>query len=385
MLVVSIAVLLASSTWFAGTAVARTLSGEWDLDPSAAAWLTSATQWGFIFGTLLYSLTNLADRFNPRRVFFVSAALGAVFNLGFAWLSDGLWGALAFRFLTGVTLAGVYPVGMKIIASWFREGLGWRLGVMVGCLTLGTAFPYGVAALDLAIEWRGLATIASVAAVAGGLLIVVAVGDGPYLRGKAKLDFRMAFRVFRHAPFRNTALGYFGHMWELYALWALTGFYVAASVGNDPAWSTRVPLFAFATVGMGAIGCVGGGMLSQRVGERRVALVSLGVSGVACAVSGLAFDLPPTLLLVFLLVWGTFVVSDSPQFSALAALHCPREYTGTALTIQNGIGFLVTTVSIQLLPELAEVVGWQWALSALAIGPLFGAFFTSRVPQTAEA
>jgi MFS family permease len=380
LVVVSLAVLLASATWFSGTAAARSLAELWALDPADAAWLTNATQSGFIVGTLLYALTNLADRHDARRVFFVSAGLGAVFNLGFAWLADGLASALPFRFLTGVTLAGVYPVGMKIIASRYREDPGWRLGVMVGCLTLGTAFPYGIDALGLDLEWRGLATVASVAALGGGALILLGVSEDTGPGTRARLDLRMMVNVFRHAPFRNTAFGYFGHMWELYALWAFAGFFVAHSVGDDPTWSARVPLFAFATVAMGAVGCVVGGWVSRRTSERGVAIVSMLVSMCMCLLSGLFFDMPPPWLLAFLLVWGFFVVSDSPQLSALAALNAPPGYTATALTIHNGAGFLVTTIAIQVVPLIAAAVGWQWAFTGLAIGPAIGAVFTFLVP-----
>ena len=382
LIVVSLGVLLATSTWFSGTAAARELAQIWSLSPTEAARLTSATQWGFILGTLIYALANLADRFDARSVFCLSALAGAACNLGFAYLSTGLWSALAFRVATGLTLAGVYPVGMKLIASWYRSGLGWRLGLMVGCLTLGTAFPYGVAALDLALDWRALASVASLAAAIGGLLVRFGCAEGPLLRARAKLDLRMIGRVFRHPPFRATAFGYFGHMWELYALWSMSALWLDARLTSaGPAWADRVPILAFATVAVGALGCIGGGLISRRVGEQRVALVALVGSGLACAVSGLAFELPPAVLLAFLLVWGLLVVADSPQFSALAARHAPPEYTGTALTIQNGLGFLLTTVSIQLVPRFADWVGWRWAMTILVLGPWVGAYFTMRVAK----
>jgi MFS family permease len=383
-LVVSLAVLLATSTWFSGTAAARELIGLWSLSPTQGARLTSATQWGFIVGTLLYAASNLADRFDARRVFCVSAIAGALCNLGFAWLSDGLGPALGFRFATGLTLAGVYPVGMKLIASWYREGLGWRLGVMVGCLTLGTAFPYGVVALGSSLDWRALASIASLAALLGGLLVAFGCAEGPLLRTRAKLDLRVIGRVFRHPPFRATAFGYFGHMWELYAFWSLAGMWldVRFRQGDALAWVEWVPLLAFAIVAVGAIGCIGGGFLSRKIGERKVALFALLGSGCACLLSGFAYRLPPGAVLAFVLVWGVLVVADSPQFSALAARHAPPEYTGTALTVQNGLGFLITTVSIQLLPRAAELVTWQWVLALLAIGPAIGVLFTARVPSS---
>jgi MFS family permease len=381
-LVISLAVLLATSTWFSGTAAARELVGLWSLSPTQGARLTSATQWGFIVGTLIYAATNLADRFDARGVFCMSAIAGALCNLGFAWLSDGLAAALGFRFATGVALAGVYPVGMKLIASWYREGLGWRLGVMVGCLTLGTAFPYGVTALQLGLDWRALASVASLAAVVGGLLVAFGCGEGPLLRARAKLDLRMIGRVFRHRPFRATAFGYFGHMWELYAFWSLASLWLDARFEHTDAWAEHVPLLTFAIVGVGALGCIGGGLLSRRIGERKVALFALSGSGVACLLSGFAYRLPPAALLTFLLVWGVLVVADSPQFSALAARHAPAEYIGTALTVQNGLGFLITTISIQLLPRVAEIVAWQWALTMLAIGPIVGVVFITRADLT---
>ena len=381
LVVVSAAVLLVSGTWFSGTAAIPALRREWGLGDAQAAWLTIGVQLGFISGTLLYAALNLADVFDARAVFLVSSLLCATFNGAFAWLAHGLPGGVLLRFLTGLTLAGVYPVGMKIIASWFRSGLGWRLGVMVGALVLGTSSPYLIQALGAGWSWRALTSFGSLSAIAGGALVAAALGEGPYLPARARFDPTALVRIFRHAAFRHSAFGYFGHMWELYAFWSLLGFYLGASFAERGAvWTRGIPLVAFATVAMGAIGCVAGGWISRRVGERDVALVSLIVSGTLCALSGFAFALPPAALVLYLLVWGAFVVSDSPQFSALAARHCPPAYTGTALTVQNGIGFAVTVVSIQLLPLLAARLGWRWVFVFLAIGPAFGAFFVSRLP-----
>lgn len=377
---VSFAVLLASSTWFSGTAAVPSLRQAWGLGEGESAWLTISVQLGFITGTFLYSVLNLSDRFNARRVFFTSALLGAGFNLGFAWLADGLAAGVALRFLTGVTLAGVYPVAMKIVAMWFRSGLGWRLGVLVGALTLGTASPYLIRAVGARLDWRALVATASLSAVAGGALMLLGVGDGPFLKTRARFDYSMAFKVFRHRQFRYTAFGYFGHMWELYAFWSLSAFYLGARFQEEASdWPGLIPALAFLTIGVGALGCAGGGWVSRSAGERKVALVSLVVSAACCALSGLAFSLPAAPLMVFILVWGVFVVSDSPQFSALAAKHAPSEYTGTALTIQNGIGFAITTVSIQLLPLVARSVGWRWAFTFLAVGPVVGAYFMMRL------
>ena len=379
--IVSLGVLLASSTWFTGTAAARELIEAWSLTSGEAALLTNATQVGFILGTLIYALGNLADRFEARRVFAWSALAGAAFNLGFAWWADGLPVALGFRLLTGISLAGVYPVGMKIVASWFAEGLGWRLGVLVGCLTLGTAFPYAITALELGFDWRTLASVASIAAMIAALLVRFAIAEGPLLRGRARLDLRVAFAVFRHPPFRATAFGYFGHMWELYALWSLSSFWLLDCLRDDSTWTARIPWLAFATVAIGALGCVVGGLLSRRIGERDVALIALLGSAAMGLGSGFAASLPGPWLLGYLLIWGLLVVADSPQFSALAARHAPPEYTGTALTVQNGLGFLVTVLAIQTLPWLAGQLGWRWILTLLAIGPLLGAWSLRRLPR----
>jgi MFS family permease len=288
--------------------------------------------------------------------------------------------ALAFRFLTGLTLAGVYPVGMKIVASWFRVGLGWRLGVMVGALNVGTASPYLVQAIGAGFPWRLLTGLASLAAVVGGMVVLLAIPDGPHLPGRARFDARVMLRVFRHPPFRYTAFGYFGHMWELYAFWSLVTFYLAARFEQEGQPGARsLPWIAFSVVAIGGVGCVIGGWVSRWVGERRVALAALLASGTLCAASGLAFRLPLALLVAYLLAWGFFVVPDSPQFSALAARHCPPEYTGTALTVQNGIGFAVTVVSIQITPWMAAALGWRWAFTFLTLGPLAGAWCMVRL------
>ena len=383
-MLVSLSVLLASATWFSGTAAAPTLRLEWRLSDTESAWLTIAVQAGFIVGTFLYASINVADRFNARRVFCASALMGAAFNAAFSGIAGGLGAGVVLRFLTGLTLAGVYPVGMKIVASWFREGLGSRLGILVGALTVGTASPYLIQALGAGFNWRTLSGVASLSAVAGGGLVLLAVNDGPYLKARARFDFRMLLKVFQHRPFRYTAFGYFGHMWELYAFWSLASFYLSARfVGREPGWAGHLPLLSFLTVGIGAVGCAVGGWVSRWAGERRVALVSLIVSASCCAMSGFAFQLPPAALLLFLLLWGVFVVADSPQFSALAARYCPRDYTGTALTVQNGLGFAVTVLSIQLLPLIAGAVGWRWAFVFLSIGPIVGAVFMWRLGRVA--
>jgi len=380
LLFVSLAVFLASSTWFSGTAAAPVLKQIWGLDDVRSSWLTISVQLGFIFGTFFYALLNLADIFKSRKVFFVSALLGALFNAGFALIPGDFGAALALRFLTGVTLAGVYPVGMKIVAQWFRTNLGWRLGVMVGALTLGTAVPYLVFAVGARFDWRLLLLTASALAVLGGLLILFGIPDGPHLKETPGFDVRAAFRIFRFRTFRLQAFGYFGHMWELYAFWSLVSCYLAASFSkNSPQFMAFVPLASFLAIGIGIFGCILGGWMSRYVGERKVALASLIASTIFCGLSGFLFRLPPGLLIAAVLLWGLVVISDSPQFSALAALSCPPAYTGTALTIQNGLGFGITVVSIQLVAWLSGRLGWQWAFVFLGVGPLLGAVSMAKL------
>jgi MFS family permease len=377
--VVSLAVLLSSSTWLAGSAAVPALRAEWSLTDSEGAWLTIAVQLGFIAGTLLFAIFNVADLHSARAVFAASALAGSLVNLGFAWASTGLFSALVFRFLTGLTLAGVYPVGMKIVATWFRGGLGRHLGVLVGALTLGTGAPYLIRALGAGTGWRTLSSVASILSALGAALVALLVADGPFTRPPARFDPAAALRLFRDRRFRWNAFGYFGHMWELYAMWSLIAFYLAARLSPEAEPSGPAALGAFFLVAVGALGCVLGGWVSIRVGERRVALVSMLVSGAACALSGLAFRLPLPALAVFLFLWGFFVIADSPQFSALAARYAPPEYVATALTLQNGLGFLVTVASLQVLPLVAAEIGWPWAFTVLAPGPLIGAFYMWRL------
>jgi len=385
LVLVSTAVLLASSTWFSGTAAAPDLIHSWRLNSTESAWLTISVQLGFITGTFLYAFFNLADVFNPRRVFFVSALLGAAFNGAFAFLSQGILAALLFRALTGVTLAGIYPVGMKLVASWFRSHLGWRLGILVGALTLGTAFPYLIQTVGSQFSWRTLAGTASVLALGGGCLVLMALSDGPFLKDRAPFDTRMLWRVFAHLPFRKTAFGYFGHMWELYAFWSMIIFYLGSRFqSDDPSASRGLSWLAFLIIGTGSLGCILGGWVSRRIGEKKVAKFSLMVSCILCFTSGILYELNPGLLVAVLLIWGFFVVSDSPQFSALAVRYCPPQYTGTALTVQNGFGFIITVISIQLTPWMADILGWKWALTFLGLGPLIGLYFIQQLPENGD-
>lgn len=374
--VVALSQLLILSLWFSGTAVAPDLRVAWSLSEAEAAALTWAVQVGFVAGTLVLAGLNVADRVPPPRLILVAALAGAGANVLLVIWSGHPLGAVGLRFLTGAALAGVYPVAMKLLASWYaRPGLS--LGVMVGALTLGSGTPHLVRAFGP--PWQAVVLVSSVLAVLGGVLVARFTSPGPLLPARSPFDPRAFLRAFRIPDFRRSALGYFGHMWELYAFWGLLPLFLAAR-GLAPAQAAALTFAAFLA---GAAGSAWGGFLSRRVGEARVACGALVLSGLACLLSPWAFVAPLWLLVPFLLAWGAAVIADSAQFSALSARASPRAYVGTALTMQNAVGFAVTFVSVALLPPLAAWAGWRWAFLALAPGALLGAWAVAPLARRA--
>lgn len=363
-----------TSLWFAGNAVMGDLVTAYGLSEGAVAHLTSAVQFGFITGTLLFALLTIADRFPPARVFFFCAIAGAISNYGLTYDGNSSSSLLAIRFATGFFLAGIYPVGMKIAADYFQAGLGKSLGYLVGALVLGTAFPHLLKAAGTSLEWRSVILFTSLIAALGGLAMLLLVGDGPYRKPGQKLDFAAAFRVFRIPEFRAAAFGYFGHMWELYAFWAFVPLalqYYATTHGLPANWS--VSLLSFLIIGVGSLGCVAAGYLSIRFGAKKVAATALAGSGVMCLLAPLLFAVPMDLLFVLsLLIWGFLVVADSPLFSTIVANSVPAESKGSALTIVNCIGFAITIVSIQFLGSLSKQILLPLCFLILSIGPAFG-------------
>lgn len=368
---VVLAQLMGSSPWFSGSAAMPSLINEWGLAPTDAGLVLSAVQLGFILGTLVFALTNLSDIFPASKVFLICAFLGGAMNLLFAYTASDLSLALVYRFITGVAMAGVYPVGMKVVVSWSPKGVGNALGWLVGALVLGSASPYLIRAVGHELPWQTAMAFGALPTFAAGLLVAW-IGDGPHLKPAPAVNFSMIFRVFSIGGYRRAALGYFGHMWELYAFYALTPLMVVAALkALNLETGFQVSLWAFLIMGAGAAGCVGGGLLSRFTGSSPVAAVSLAISGVLCVLAPFLLGFSPVLFLGALVVWGFFVVSDSPQFSALSAEACPPEYVGTALTIQNSIGFALTIFSIEWVIRLWDTWGVEvtWLL---APGPLLG-------------
>lgn len=360
-----------TSLWFAGNAVLGDLQQQWGLGSDAVGYVTSAVQLGFIIGTLTFAFFAISDRYSPRKIFFACSLLGAASNLGIYFLADGFGPLLAFRFMTGFFLAGIYPVGMKIAAGWYQRDLGNAIGFLVGALVLGTAFPHLLKGLGQTVPWEVVTIVVSATAASGGLLMLLLVPDGPYLGKGAKFDPHALAVIFRSPLFRASAFGYFGHMWELYAFWAFVPVVLAGHLAYADA-TLNVSFWAFCVIAGGAIGCVGGGLISLKAGSARVAFAQLATSGICCVLSPLVFFAPTPVFLAFLLLWGITVVGDSPQFSALNAQNAPKQLVGSALTIANCIGFSITIVSIQLLNYLAGSVSAAYLYLPLAIGPAIG-------------
>ena len=361
------------SLWFSGNAVMGNLTETFHLGAGAMGHLTSAVQFGFIIGTLLFALLTIADRYSPSKVFFFSAILAASFNLGTILSFNSFASLLGFRFLTGFFLAGIYPVGMKIAADYYQKGLGKSLGFIVGALVVGTAFPHLLKGITSDLPWRYVLIFTSSIAVIGGLLILLFVPDGPHRKQSQKPDVMAIFKVFKNQKFRAAAFGYFGHMWEVYAFWAFVPIILATYVNLHPETELNIPFWSFLIIGLGGPACVIGGYVSQSFGTKKTAAWALFLSGLCCLVSPLIINMNSDLLLMaFLIFWGMVVIADSPLFSTLVAQNTEPETKGTALTIVNSIGFATTIISIQLLNLLQEEIDPSYIYLVLVLGPVMG-------------
>jgi MFS family permease len=367
----ALAEFLAMSTWFSASAVVLELRGLWDLSAGTSSLLTIAVQVGFVAGALLSAALSLADRFRPRRIMAIGALGAAAANAGLL-LAPSAGVAIWLRLLTGVFLAGVYPPALKAMASWFRAGRGLALGVMVGALTLGSASPQLVRALG-GLDWRTVVVVTSVATLVGGLLALL-VPDGPFPFPRAAFRPREALQAVRDRRVRLVTYGYLGHMWELYAMWAWIAAFLTSSFAHSATGrpATSAALAAFAAIGIGALGCVVGGVLADRRSRTWLTSVAMTASGTSAAVIGFVWGGPPLLVVLVALFWGFWVIADSAQFSTLATEVADQRYVGTVVTLQLALGFLLTVPTIWLVPVLVEAVGWRWAFLCLTPGPLLG-------------
>jgi MFS family permease len=384
----SLAELGALSLWFSAAAVLPSLSREWQLGDGGRAGLTVAVQAGFIVGTFASALANLPDIVAPRLLMLWSAVAGAVLNVALALWVESLTPALVLRFATGLCMAGAYPPAMKIVATWFRSGRGLAIGILIGALTLGSAVPHFFRSLS-DLPWRGTLLAASALSLLAALLLWLCVTEGPDRFPSARFDLHMAGAVFRERGPRLACFGYFGHMWELYSMWAWLGLFLSASLearGGGSYLGLNAPAATFVTMGLGgALGCYAGGVLADRWGRTTLTMTAMALSGLSAATIGLTFGGPPTLTLLLALLWGITVIADSAQFStAVTELSSPA-YVGTALTAQTCVGFSLTIVSIWLIPPVVRLVGWHWAFALLAPGPALGVLAMARLRAAPEA
>src|ERR1700761_1625712 len=373
----SLAQLLGFVLVFAGTAVIPQITTLWHSGLALASWLTIAVQIGFSLGAITFALFNIPDVFSPIKVLVVSAVAAAAANAAFAFVAADPLPAILLRGATGFFLAGVYPVGMKIIAGWFQRGRGLALGVMIGALTVGSALPHAVNALGR-VPWQGVVLLGSAQALLGALVVALGVREGPYAMPKSVFDPAQILEIVRNRPLRLANLGYLGHMWELYSMWGWIAVIFSVSAG----WSrSKFEAMAALAIAVGAVGCIWAGVASDklqdqaanmRVAQRaRVTIIAMAVSSVCCVGAALALH-QPAILIPLSLIWGIAIIADSAQFSTIISEVSDKNYVGTALTCQVALGFLLTAAMIRLMAEIAAHSNWQWALASMAIGPLLG-------------
>ncbi len=383
-LLLAVGLVLGMTTWFSAAAVLPALRALWSLSSGEAAWLTIAVQLGFVAGSLVSAGANLADRLPIRRLI-LGSAIGAAIANALVVVAPDFGTAVALRALTGAFVAGIYPPALKLIATYFRTGRGVALGAMVGALTVGSAMPHLVNGLG-GVDWRLVVLASSVMTLVGGVA-AGSVRDGPYPFPRGRFQPRFALRLFTDPALRLASFGYFGHMWELYAMWSWFAVFFGDSLVAAGRSDARMlaSLGTFAVVGVGAVGCYAGGVLGDRWGRTKTAAAAMAVSGTCAALIGATFGGPPLLVLAVGLIWGVAVIADSAQFSTMVTELSDQAYVGTAVTTQLAVGFSLTVATIWLIPIIRDTVGWHWAFMILAPGPALGAIAMLRLRGRPEA
>ena len=382
--VLAITLVLSMSPWFSASAIIPQLRVLWDVSDTAAAWLTIAVQIGFVSGALVSAVLNLSDVVSPRHVI-LGGSVGAATANALLVVAGGATVGIPLRFATGFFLAGVYPPAFKLISTWFRKGRGTALGILGGGIIAGNAMPHLLNGLG-GLDWRVVIYVTSALTLAGGLIAELAVKEGPYPFPKAIFDPRQAGRVFANRGVRLASFGYFGHMWELFAMYAWFLVFFSEQLISDGVRVGSAAAYAtFAVIAIGSLGCWVGGILGDRWGRTKTTATMMAVSGTCSLLIGLLFGSATWLVLLVALIWGFAVVGDSPQFSTMVTELADQAYVGTALTLQLAVGFTVTVATIWLIPFLEDALGWRWAFAFLAPGPLLGVVAMLRLKSLPEA
>ncbi|HEV3039740.1 MAG TPA: MFS transporter [Candidatus Angelobacter sp.] len=385
----SIAELLAMSLWFTGTAVLPQITSIWHANLALSSWLTVAVQIGFSIGAIVFALFNIPDIFSPIQVLVLSAIAASAANAAFVLEAANPAPAILLRGATGFFLAGVYPPGMKIIAGWFQKGRGLALGILIGALSIGSALPHAVNSVG-GIPWKGVVLAGSGFALLGALIVALAVHEGPFAMPQSRLHISQIWEIARNRPLRLANFGYLGHMWELYSMWGWIAVILSASTG----WPRlKYEAAAAAVIGVGIVGCVWAGFVSDRLqdhsasartGQRaRVTVIAMSVSALCCVLAAVVYH-HPVLLLLLAVVWGISIIADSAQFSAIISEVAEKRYVGTALTMQTALGFLLTAITIRTMAAIAQSFGWRVALASMALGPLLGIWAMNGLMRRTE-
>lgn len=371
-LVLMLAVVLGMTPWLSATVAAPAMALEWDMSGELTSWLTLSVQLGFVVGACVSAGLLLSDRLHPQRFAAWSAVAAAAATAALAIPGLPLWGVFALRGVTGGALAGVYPPAIKLAAGWTTVRRGTAIGALVGATTLGSAAPNLLRSLAPEASWRPLVLMAAAAAVVAAALFARVVREGPYQAASAPFNARAVRLVLRNRGVMLATGGYLGHMWELYAMWSTIGLFWTAVLATRSSAPWAAPMLAFATIGAGAFGSLIAGVVADRVGRANVTIVAMSISGACALLIGQLMSAPLVLIVVVATIWGATIVADSAQFSACVTELAPPDYVGTAVTLQTALGFLLTMVTIRLMPRWVDAWGWQWAFTPLALGPVFG-------------